>query len=50
MVQCIECLHLFIREEEATTYFCLKHRDYITFIDEDIDCPDFQLQEKHHSY
>ena len=38
MVQCIECDHLFIREEEAITYFCLKHRDYLTVIDECIEC------------
>ena len=50
MVQCIECVHLFIRKEDVTTYFCLKHRDYLTEIDEDIECPDFKKQEKHHSY
>ena len=49
-VQCIECVHLFIRKEDVTTYFCLKHRDYLTEIDEDIECPDFKKQEKHHSY
>ena len=49
MVKCIECEHLFIREDDATTYFCLMHRDYLEEIDEDIKCPDFKIQEKYHS-
>ena len=44
MVQCIKRDHLFIREEDATIYFCLKHRDYLTEIDEEIECPAFKMQ------
>jgi hypothetical protein len=49
MVLCIECDHLFIREEEATTYFCLKNRDYLVDIDEIIMCTGYKRQQKRHS-
>ena len=49
MAKCIECDHLYIRKDDATTYFCLKHRDYLTNIEEEIECLDFKVQEKYNS-